>query len=68
MIEIKDILQNISNVLLKADIKCETVRTVIGETIGLNIKREDIQIKNNIIYLNIKPLFYQQVQVTHRSI
>jgi len=61
MIEIKDILQNISNVLLKADIKRETVRTVIGETIGLNIKREDIQIKNNIIYLNIKPIYKNEI-------
>ena len=61
MIEIKDILLNISNVLLKADIKRETVRDVLNSVLGIEIKREDIQIKNNTIYLNIKPIYKNEI-------
>lgn len=61
MIEIKDILLNISNVLLKQDIRRETVQSVVSSVIGIDIKREDIQIKNNSIYLNIKPIYKNEI-------
>lgn len=68
MIEIKDILANISNVLLKADIRRETVRSVIGDVVGIDIKREDVQIKNNSVYLNIKPIYKNEIFLKREEI
>lgn len=61
MIEIKDILANISDVLLKADIRRETVRSVLSDVLGININHRDVEIKNNSIYLNIKPIYKNEI-------
>ncbi len=58
MIEIKDLLLRFSNILLST---LESVRKTISLVIGLPIKKEDIKIKNNSIYLNIKPIYKSEI-------
>ena len=61
MIEIKDLLSSFSEILLGEEGKKETVRSVISSSIKVEIKSEDIKIKNNIIYLNIKPIYKSEI-------
>lgn len=61
MIEIKDLLARFSNILLSEEVKTESVRNIISQVIGFQIKKEDIKIKNNTVYLNIPPIYKNEV-------
>jgi hypothetical protein len=61
MIEIKDLLIRFNNLLSLGEGKIDSIRNIISETIGVQIKKEDIKIKNNIIYLNIKPIYKNEI-------
>ena len=61
MIEIKDLLLNFSNLLLSEEVKKESVREVISKITGVPIKKEDLKIKNGTIYLNIKPIYKNEI-------
>lgn len=68
MIEIKDLLERFSNLLLGEEAKKNAIREVLNQTIGLEIKSEDIKIKNNIIYLNIKPIYKNEILLKREQI
>ena len=61
MIEIKDLLLKFHNVLLGEEIKKETIRDILSKAINYEIKREDIKIKKGVIYLNIKPIYKNEI-------
>jgi hypothetical protein len=61
MIEIKDLLLRFQNILLSEEVKKESIKNIISEVINFPIKSEDIKIKNNIIYLNIKPIYKNEI-------
>lgn len=61
MIEIKDLLSRFNNILLSEEGKKESIRSAISEVIGVEIGSRDIKIKNNIIYLNIKPIYKNEI-------
>ncbi len=63
MIEIKDLLLKFSNLLLSEEIKKNATLNILKEIIGLEIKSEDIKIKNNTIYLNIKPIYKNEILI-----
>jgi len=68
MIEIKDLLAKFNNILLSKEGKKEVIRKIISEIIKIEIKSQDIQIKNNIIYLNIKPIYKNEVFLKQNKI
>lgn len=68
MIELKDLLVRFSNILLSEEVKKESIRKTISEVIGVQIKNQDIKIKNNIIYLNIKPIYKNEVFLKQEQI
>jgi hypothetical protein len=61
MIEIKDLLSRFNNILLSEEGKKESVRSIISEIIKVEINPKDVKIKNNIIYLNIKPIYKNEI-------
>lgn len=61
MIEIKDLLDKWSGVLLSHEFKIKSISSVLEQIIGIKIKPEDIKIKNNTIYLNIKPIYKNEI-------
>jgi hypothetical protein len=61
MIEIKDLLVRFNSILLGEEGKKDSVRNIISEVVGIEIKREDFKIRNNIIYLNIKPIYKSEI-------
>ncbi|MCC7160543.1 hypothetical protein IT399_02400 [Candidatus Nomurabacteria bacterium] len=68
MIEIKDLLARFDSILTKGEGKVETIREIIANIIGVEIKKEDIKIKNNIIYLNIKPIYKNEILLKKEKI
>ena len=63
MIEIKDLLLVLSNKLLSSEIRKETIRGVISEVIKVEINSSDIEIKGNTVYLNIKPIYKNEILI-----
>ncbi|MES2023465.1 MAG: hypothetical protein V4439_02165 [Patescibacteria group bacterium] len=61
MIEIKDLLLRFSNILLSEELKKQGIRDTICEVIGVEIKTEDIKIKNGTVFLNIKPIYKNEI-------
>lgn len=61
MIEIKDLLARFDNILLSEEVKKNSILDILERVLGLKIKTEDIKIKNNIIYLNIKPIYKSEI-------
>jgi len=61
MIEIKDLLLKFNNILLSEEGKKEAVRNIISEVIGIQIKSQDIKIRNGVVYLNIKPIYKNEI-------
>ena len=61
MIEIKDLLLNFKNILVSEGSKKEEIRRIISEEIKAEIKTEDIKLKNGTIFLNIKPIYKNEI-------
>ena len=61
MIEIKDLLLKFSNLLVSEGAKVESIKNVINEVVGINLESKDIKIKNNIVYLNIRPIYKNEI-------
>jgi len=68
MIEIKDLLARFNNLLLSEEIKKRAIRDALQKIIGVEIKSEDIKIKNNIVYLNIKPIYKNEIFIKQEKI
>ena len=61
MIEIKDLLLSLNNKLLSSEIRKETIRGVISEVIKVQINSNDVELKGNTVYLNIKPIYKNEI-------
>lgn len=61
MIEIKDLLLRWSNILLSKEAKKEAIKNAITEVVKIEIHSSDIEIKNNTVYLNIKPIYKNEI-------
>ena len=61
MIEIKGLLLRFNNLLLSEEIKKNSVADTLYDVVGLRVKLEDIKIKNNTVYLNIKPIYKNEI-------
>lgn len=61
MIEIKDLFLNIKKLLLSEEIRRNLIQETIQELLKIEIKAENIKIKNGVIFLKIKPLYKNEV-------
>lgn len=68
MIAIKDLLLKFNDILLSKESKVKSVQDVLNQTIGLEVKKEDIRIKNNTVYLNIKPIYKNEIFINKEKI
>jgi hypothetical protein len=68
MIEIKDLLARFDNILLSEEGKKESIRHAVSEIIGTDIESKDIKIKNGVIYLNIKPIYKNEIFLKQEQI
>jgi hypothetical protein len=68
MIEIKDLLTRYNNSLISSEFQKEAIQKGVASVIGVDIKTEDIEIKNNIIYLNLKPIYKNEIFIKKEKI
>ncbi len=68
MIEIKDLLRKFDHLLLSGELKKETVRGIISKVIGVPIKSDDIDIRGGNIFLNIKPIYKNEILIKKEKI
>ena len=61
MIEIKDLLARFDKILSNGEFKKHILKEVLFEVVGIEVRSDDIKIKNNIVYLNIKPLYKNEI-------
>jgi len=61
MIEIKDLLVRFSKIIENSEGKKLFIIQTINEETGLNILSEDIKIKNGVIFLNVKPIYKNEI-------
>jgi hypothetical protein len=61
MIEIKDILARFSDLISSSEQKKEIISDVISKVINKKINKEDIKTKNGVIYLNLPPLYKNEI-------
>ena len=61
MIEIKDLLSRFNNLLLSEELKINAVKNSLNKLVGIDIKPKEIEIKNNVVYLNIKPIYKNEI-------
>ncbi|MDQ3245225.1 MAG: hypothetical protein M3P22_02700 [bacterium] len=68
VIEIKDLLARFNNILLEGEGKYDYIRMAIYEATKIKIENKDIKIKNNIVYLNIKPIYKNKIFIKKEQI
>jgi hypothetical protein len=61
MIELKYLLLNFKNILVSESAKKEEILRIISREIKIDLKKEDIQIKNGVVFLNIKPIYKNEI-------
>jgi len=61
MIEIKDLLFKFNKLLSSSEIKKQIIKEVLLEVVGLEIDSKKMKIKNNIVYLDIKPIYKNEI-------
>lgn len=68
MIEIKDLLLRFDKIILSEKLKIQTIQNVISSVTKIEIKSDDIKIKNHSIYLNIKPIYRNEIFMNQEEI
>ncbi len=61
MIEIKDLLSRFDKILLSEEVKKESLIDVLEKVIGIRLKPEDVRIKDDTAYLNLKPIYKSEI-------
>jgi hypothetical protein len=68
MFEIKDLLNRFSNILSSGEAKKFLIKEAVYETTGIQVSSEKIKIKNNIIFLEIKPILKNEIYLKKEKI
>jgi hypothetical protein len=61
MLEIKDLLGRFSNIILSGEGRKQILKEALFEATGIIIETKNISIKNNVVYLNIKPIYKNEI-------
>ncbi|HEV7702331.1 MAG TPA: hypothetical protein VGO63_02730 [Candidatus Paceibacterota bacterium] len=68
MIEIKDLLARFDHILLSEEAKINAIRKILEKVVNLKIEKIDIKIKNNTVYLNVKPIYKSEIFLQQEKI
>lgn len=61
MLEIKDLLSRFSRIILSGEGRKQAIKEALFEATGIIVETKNISIKNNVIYLNIKPIYKNEI-------
>jgi hypothetical protein len=68
MVELKNLLDRFNNLLFSNEAKTEAIKKAVFEATGIEIKKEEVRIKNSTIFLNIKPLYKNEIFLKQEKI
>lgn len=68
MIEVKDLLEKFSKLILSEEGKRNSVAQAISNVLRTDINPKDVRIKGNTVYLNIKPIFKNELLLKQEKI
>jgi hypothetical protein len=68
MIEIKDLLKNFNNIILSREEKKISIANVLSNILKTKVSPNQIEIKNNTICLDIKPIFKSEIFLKQEQI
>lgn len=68
MIEIKDLLYKFKNILFLKEERKKIIIQIILEITKLKLKTEEIEVKNGILYLNIKSIYKNEIFIKQDKI
>lgn len=68
MIKLKDLLGRFSKILQEGEGRKELVQEIIKDETGILINTEDIKLKNGTIFLNIKPIYKNEILLKKEKI
>lgn len=68
LLHIKDLLSGFDNMLLAGEIRTQVIREAVYTTTGIKIKKEDIKIKNEVLYLKVKPVYKSEIYLNKEKI
>jgi hypothetical protein len=68
MPDIKDLLSRFQSMLSTGEGRKEVVVEAIKKSVGIEVKTEDIEIKGNIVFLKIKPIYKNEVLLKKEKI
>lgn len=61
MIEIKELLLGFDKLLLKGEGKKVFVKEIIKEVLSVDVETKDIDFRNGVLYLNLKPIYKNEI-------
>ncbi len=68
MIEIKDLLKKFNSLLLNKEVQISLIQEVLLEVLNIKIEKDKIKIINNDVYLNIKPIYKNEIFLNKEKI
>jgi len=68
MIAVKNLLARFEKILLSEENKRESVRQALAEALNLEINPADVRIKNNTVYLRLKPIYKNEILLKQEQI
>lgn len=61
MFEIKELLLPFEKILNFNELKLDQIRLILIKHLGVNISKDKIELKNNKVFLKLKPIFKHQI-------
>lgn len=68
MIEIKDLLNRFSKIIDNKDLEREAIASVLTNILKTQVEKKDVEIKRNVLRLNIKPIYKNEILIKREAI
>jgi len=68
MIEIKDLFAKYDKLLFREEKRRESIIEILNKVLNIQIRPEDVTIKNNVVFLNLKPIYKNEIYLKKEQI
>jgi hypothetical protein len=68
MIELSELLGRFKNIILSGELEKGAIQKTLKDILNLELKKEEIKIKNGTVFLNIKPLYKNEILLKKEKI
>lgn len=68
MIELKDLLGRVGDLILSGERERNAVIDVVAKVVGIKVEKEKIKIKGGVVYLDVKPIYKNEILLKREEI